>query len=481
MREGSVTSDSWGGGGPPQRPPEPSPRPATGLRGVVWALVALLFVRLTLANGLGILADEAYYWTWSRVPAAGYFDHPPAVAWLIAASARLLGDTVLGVRAACVLAGGLAAAVLVPRAREPGLLLLLLGGLPLFALGGIFATPDVPLLLGWAVALAAALKGRWTLAGVGVGVACLGKLTGWGLWPLLLVGAPREARRMVPGMALTLAIAAPNLAWLARHDLVSLRFQLGHGLGAISGGPLREPPGIAGAATFVAAQAGLVGPVLFLAAVAWMAVGWRGDREARLLWWTSAPVLGFFAFAATRAHGEANWAAPAWLGACVALARAGGRLGRAAWVGGGVGALLSGVVLLHAWVPLGAFPNDPVSRLGEAEDLAQSVSAWGVPVVYTERYQEAALLRFHTGLDAWALPGAGRPDQFDLWTPPAAERALFVRPWRGGPALPSDAVCTDRGPSHDVLERGRAGEVVERWQVVEVGGCAPGRPGGTAP
>jgi hypothetical protein len=128
---------------------------------------------------------------------------------------------------------------------------------------------------------------------------------------------------------------------------------------------------------------------------------------------------------------------------------------------------------VHAWIPLGAFPRDPVSRLGEGEDLAQSVQAWGVPVVYTERYQEAALLRFHAGVDAWALPGAGRPDQFDLWRAPDAGRALFVRPWRGGPTLPTDAVCAERGASHDVLERGGDGEVLERWQVVEVGGCRP--------
>src|SRR6185503_9251965 len=63
------------------------------------ALVALLMVlRAVMAGLLPLSADEAYYWLWSRHLAAGYYDHPPMIAWLIGAGTLLFGDTPLGVR-----------------------------------------------------------------------------------------------------------------------------------------------------------------------------------------------------------------------------------------------------------------------------------------------------------------------------------------------------------------------------------------------
>ena len=68
-------------------------------RDVSLALVALLLVlRGVMAALLPLSADEAYYWLWSKHLAAGYFDHPPMIAWLIRAGTLLFGDTPLGVR-----------------------------------------------------------------------------------------------------------------------------------------------------------------------------------------------------------------------------------------------------------------------------------------------------------------------------------------------------------------------------------------------
>ena len=63
------------------------------------ALIAFLItLRAIMAAALPLSADEAYYWLWSKHLAAGYFDHPPAIAWLIHAGTALFGDTPLGVR-----------------------------------------------------------------------------------------------------------------------------------------------------------------------------------------------------------------------------------------------------------------------------------------------------------------------------------------------------------------------------------------------
>ncbi len=457
-------------------------------RGPLLLLAAVLLARLAVAATTGIVEDEAYYWAWSERLAAGYYDHPPGIAWLIAPFAELFGRTSIGVRAGPVLAGTLATAALLPFARDRWLLVAILAALPLYTLGGVLATPDAPMLAAWMVGLAGALRGNWLVAGLGAGLAGLSKYTGWGLWPLLLVGAfaapapdlrarLRPVLVLLPGVALTLVLLAPNLLWNAEHDWVSVRFQLGHGLGetttGLSGATSREAPGIVGALEFLGAQIGLTSPVLFGAFVAFWAVGWRGDAVDRLCWWTSLPVLVFFTLAATLARGEPNWAAPAWVGASVGLARTAGRVHRAGWVGAGLAAALSALVVVHLYRPIVAIPGDPTARLGVGAVLAESVEAWGVEPVYTERYQEAALIRYYEGLETYALPGVARMDQYDLWPTRWADRALFVRRWRGGDAMPSDRFCADRGEREVATERDEAGQPIERWQVAVVTGCGP--------
>ena len=73
------------------------PRPAGHY---LLAIVALMLLRLAAAWLLPLSADEAYYWLWSRHLAAGYFDHPPAIAFVIRSGTLVLGETPLGLRLA---------------------------------------------------------------------------------------------------------------------------------------------------------------------------------------------------------------------------------------------------------------------------------------------------------------------------------------------------------------------------------------------
>jgi 4-amino-4-deoxy-L-arabinose transferase-like glycosyltransferase len=467
------------------------------MRGPVALLLVVTLLRLYVAATTGIVDDEAYYWVWSQHLAAGYYDHPPGIAWLIAPFAAIFGPTSFGVRAGPVLASAAAAAMLLPYARDRWLFVLIFAATPLLCLGGLLATPDAPLVFGWALALGGAFRAvsgdprAWLVAGLGVGIAGLGKYTGWGIWPLILAGVASlrvfpaggadlpaagggEASQgrgpwLLGGLLVTLLALAPNLAWNAAHDWISVKFQAGHGLGG-QGATSHEAPGWLGALELLGAQAGLVTPVLFGAAVAfWVRPG--RDAISRLAWWTSLPVLVFFTLAATIARGEPNWAAPAWIGAAVGLSRAGPRVRRAAWVGSGLAAVVTLLAFVHLYRPVIALPGDPTARLGAGAVLAESVQAWGVEPVYTERYQEAAVIRYYQGLEAYALPGVGRADQYDLWPTPWSGHALVVRPWRGGDGMPTDRFCADRGEREVVTERSDT-EILGRWQVAEVWGCA---------
>ena len=104
--------------------------------------------------------------------AAGYFDHPPMIAWLIRAGTQVGGATPFGVRAgpiAAGFAGSCAAAALANRLAGPRgawRLAVLLTVVPLAGVGLILATPDAPLL---ACAAAILLAVDHALAGRGTG------------------------------------------------------------------------------------------------------------------------------------------------------------------------------------------------------------------------------------------------------------------------------------------------------------------------
>ena len=427
-------------------------------------LAGVTAVKLACAATLGLSEDEAYYWVWGQHLAAGYFDHPPAIAWLIRGGTALLGNTELGVRLLPILGGFIGAALLLPLARDRMLLAAMLAFFPLYALGGVLATPDAPLILSWAGALAAAAAGAWPLVGLACGLAMLSKYTGVLLLPLLVAAEPGALRTRGPWLAAGLAflVYLPNALWNIDHSEISWHFQIDH---------------VARAADrlgFFLAQVGLAGPLLFGAFAAWWAVGWRGDRVERLAWWSSLPLLVL----ATGIGGEANWAAPAFLGAAVGLSRRAGGFARAAWAGAGMAGLISAVVLIHAQRPLVDLPSDPLDRLAGGRTLAESVSAWGIPDVYTSRYQEAALIQFYSGIPARTLPDSGRPNQYDLWPAPLADHALFVRPWRASTTMAMTKLGYDSPGPNAVSAYVNTTDpttprLIARWQVYEVRRIAP--------
>src|SRR5947208_11792664 len=73
------------------------------VRKTALTILALLALRLVAAAFTPLTFDEAYYWTWSKHLAGGYYDHPPMVAVLIRLGTLIAGDTELGVRLVSVL------------------------------------------------------------------------------------------------------------------------------------------------------------------------------------------------------------------------------------------------------------------------------------------------------------------------------------------------------------------------------------------
>jgi 4-amino-4-deoxy-L-arabinose transferase-like glycosyltransferase len=226
---------------------------------VAWVAAGVL-ARFAVAAIAPIVTDEAYYLAWSRALDLGYFDHPPAVAWLGATSLLAPSSAFFG------RLGGLAAGLLAipfcaalfrraglsePRALWSALALATLNVCGLSC--GLLVVPDTLLVVAWCAALseaAAALDGeekRWLSAGLATGVGLLSKYMMVLALPVLFLGLalgrPRQLKTAWPwaGLLVALAVFAPHLAWNARNDWTPIRFQLHHGFAGDS--PFRAGAG----------------------------------------------------------------------------------------------------------------------------------------------------------------------------------------------------------------------------------------------
>ena len=430
-----------------------------------WVLLAVLF-GLTVLRGVfaalvDLSPDEAYYWAWSTRPAWGYFDHPPGVAWLIAAGTALLSDCELGVRLPALLCSVLSVwmVFLITReltgsARQAFWVSLLLTCSPIFSVGAVIHTPDALLAAAWATALWFTLRAvrydrlvDWIGLGVCIGVAALAKLTGWFLLPGLglflfccKVGRTRLKR---PGPALTLLVAVvvalPNLLWNSGAGGGAYAFQLAHAAGDLQFSPL-------GFLAFLGGQAGVVSPLLWIGLVLFMAVSWRravrfGRNEAFLMWCFSVPLFMLCALLSIVHQVEANWPAMAYIAALpgAAWAWTGGRfyLRRIRlWTGLtlGVAATMTLVIHLQALVPFLPVEDklDATARLrgwrAMSQEAAEEADKLGATLA-SEGYGPVSELGFYTGRPVLYQRSSTRSSQYDLWdAEDPGGTVLFLQP-----------------------------------------------------
>ena len=434
-------------------------------------LGAATLVRLLLGAVVPLFPDETYYWEWSRNLAAGYFDHPPVLAWMIRAGTLVFGNTAFGVRVLPILAGTGCALAVACIARALGgdaaarLAAIIFTVIPIVAAGAVLATPDAPMLCAAAWALYAVLRALgvperaheddgpahggatlrwWVIAGASIGVAMSSKYTSVfipvGVALAFIFHGKLQNRFGQIGPYVAVGVAAlmmvPVLWWNATHDWVSFAFQWSHGLGTPKGGALgalnRE-------LELVGGQIGLVSPILFFFAVRALRDAVRFSEEGfRLVLGVACFVpIAFFIYSATRRSVEANWPAMAWVGAVALLASDPPHSPRMrAWLGRGIvlAAALSAIIYVHVVVPIIPLPasRDQVAkafgwdlvaatlerkRAAVRAGLGRGAPANEVAYIGAERYQDASEIAFHLADHprVYAMNLTGRANQYDLW------------------------------------------------------------------
>jgi dolichol-phosphate mannosyltransferase len=477
---------------------------------VVW-LTALTVLRLVIATLVPLGDDETFYWEWSRHLAAGYVDHPPAIAVLIWATTHLWGATPLGVRAAAVLLSWatslgvwvLAHEVLGSRAGATWSVVLF-NIIPVFSAGALLAAPDAPLGLCWVLALLWAWRaarsedGRaWLWAGAWLGLGLDSKYTAAVLPPSLglwLALSPRRRRWLLRpepylGLLLSAALFAPVVWWNATHRWASFSTTLLGRPSWAEGGNFPE---------FVGFQLVYLAP-LMLPALLWaLAVACRrslrpawgpagrpalppgprdggdGDRWPFLAAVSVPLIAGMFALSLA-GHIKGHWPAPGYITAAVALAGLGTELpwmerpplarATAAAVLGST-ALVTGLIhTLPVLAPLLLPPRlDPTVDYYGWPQAARQIAAvarreaHGPFFVTTDRYQVMAQFDFATGGRYPSATITG-DDQYALWTRwdrLRGEDALFIEDGRYPPEVELREGCrsVQAGPAVPVVRRG---------------------------
>lgn len=325
-----------------------------------WHIVALLLlvtiarlVYLAFFCPYSLVEDEAFYWEWSRRLELSYYTKGPGIAWTIAGTCRLLGDTELGVRAASPVFAGATALVLAMLAHRVtgsmraawfacvGFLVV-----PLFQVLGLLMTIDGPYAFCWSLAALLTWIGvrerkpkALALMGLIIGVGFLFKYTILLLIPgiaLAWFNARKDLSRetgtnsrapmalgVLGAAALFLVGIAPVIIWNVREGWPTIAHLLGH-LG-VAGGDTQVTQTANSfhydprwTLSFLGTQIGLIGPLLIVM-IAGVVRARRLDRDDPVRVATmfcfnlGLPLLAFYFLISFLAEPEGNWSLAAYL------------------------------------------------------------------------------------------------------------------------------------------------------------------------
>ena len=396
----------------------------------IWLLVGWCLLNLLQAAFSPLDADETYYWMYAGDLAWGYFDHPPAVAVLIALGKDWLPGS-LGLRFGHVLAStammaGLWHLLGKPKGQLLWLAAALVAAQPFFNVYGFIATPDGPLLL-FSVLYLLAYRRFLSVPSVANGAV-------WGLTMAGLLYSKYHGVMLIfftvlphlfwllrqPGAWVAAlggaALFAPHLWWQHANDYPSFRYHLS---GRDDAYELKFT------LEYVLNQLAIFSPLLtYHYALAFLKDRPATDRFAVACRWLVVGFLVFFLYTTTKGGTEAQWTA--LLSIPLVYLLFGAVTGRfPEWQSRVFTLSLITIGLLFVARLLLIAPRDvvPFSKPFDHEPWVTALAerAGDRPVMVQNSYRLASLYQFYSGKPAWTFTDVEyRLNQYDLWTADSA-------------------------------------------------------------
>ena len=215
-------------------------------RWLVISVIVILLLRLFFIGAMGLMPQDAYYHFYSQHPALSYYDHPPAIAWVLRLFTTLFGKHVYTIKLAdsiitlfTIISFYYFARCFLSRHRTQRALLMLFSTLMVTILS-LVSTPDTPLVLCWTLSLLALYhalflhkKTYWLLAGICMGLAFDSKYTAVflpaGLLLFLLLSSTHRRYLLTawPWLAMLLfaLTISPVIIWNVENNFASFAFQ----------------------------------------------------------------------------------------------------------------------------------------------------------------------------------------------------------------------------------------------------------------
>lgn len=282
---------------------------------VYLVLAALLCINLVQGYFMGLAHDEAYYWVYSKYPAWGYFDHPPLTAPAVGAGFTIMPNE-LGVRLVflIMLAVSLWWMYVMTNRRDGRLFIALILSFALFQIVAILATPDTPLLF-FATMFFLIMRrylrrdgaGSVLLLGLSMALMLYSKYHGILVILFTVLAVPRLLKKGSFWLAAAFGglLFLPHVVWQARHDFVTIAFQLGRASDWFNPDYMVD---------YVTGQVAMAGVFSGLIIYYVLIFRFRPATEfERILKFNCLGTLAFFLLASMKGRVEANWTIVAYV------------------------------------------------------------------------------------------------------------------------------------------------------------------------
>ena len=215
---------------------------------IIIAIGVILVMRLAFIGLMGLMPQDAYYYFYGQHLALSYFDHPPAIAYILKGFTVLFGKHVFVLHLADTMVTILTIwvfyklSLLFLSKEKASKAVILLFSTAMITILSLVSTPDVPLLLFWTLTLWSLSKAIffekhsfWIWAGIFTGLAFDSKYTAVflpaGLILFLLLSAKKRvylfSKWMLVYIVCFLVTISPVIIWNWQHDFISFRFQSG--------------------------------------------------------------------------------------------------------------------------------------------------------------------------------------------------------------------------------------------------------------